>query len=117
MEQMREDGRIRGDMVGAVTPVDEDGEGILENEWIGEVWDDISGQRLDPQLVRQARREELAEIRKHKVYKKVPWAQCVERTGKPPIGVRWVRYQQRRRRESRLQVKTGSYGFLKQKHG
>ena len=32
----------------------------------------------------------MAEFRKHAVYVKVPIKQCWDRTGKKPIGVRWV---------------------------
>ena len=37
-----------------------------------------------------ARIEEMEEFRKHGVYIKVPIKECMERTGKKPIGVRWV---------------------------
>ena len=53
-------------------------------------WDDVSGKELDPEKVTRARQEEMAEFRKHKVYVKVPLAQCWAQTGKKPIGVRWV---------------------------
>ena len=53
-------------------------------------WDDVSGEPLDTEGVLQARKEELVEVHKHGVYKKVPISQCLERTGKPPIGTRWV---------------------------
>ena len=36
------------------------------------------------------RAEETAEFHKREVYDKVPVSQCWERTGKAPIGVRWV---------------------------
>jgi hypothetical protein len=53
-------------------------------------WDDVSGKELDPVRVREARVEEMKEFGKHTVYEKVPLAQCWSRTGKKPIGVRWV---------------------------
>jgi len=53
-------------------------------------WDDVSGKELDPKMVERAREEEMGEFRKHTVYEKVPLAQCWSRTGKKPIGVRWV---------------------------
>jgi hypothetical protein len=37
-----------------------------------------------------ARMEEIEEFRKRRVYEKVPLKQCMERTGKAPIKVRWV---------------------------
>ena len=53
-------------------------------------WDDISGTKLDAELVREARAEELAEFDKIGAWEVVPISQCWERTGKPPIGTRWV---------------------------
>ena len=41
-------------------------------------------------MVEKAIGEEMAEYSKHNVYSKVPISQCLERTGKKPIGVRWV---------------------------
>ena len=60
-----------------------DGEGL-------EAWDDISGQRLDPKLMVQARREEIAYFRQMGVYEKVDIAESWRETGKAPIAVRWV---------------------------
>ena len=53
-------------------------------------WDDVSGEPLDTEGVQQARKEELVHVHKHEVYRKVPISQCIERTGKLPIGTRWV---------------------------
>ena len=55
-----------------------------------EFYDDMSGKRLNPDSVRSARREEMVEVHKHRVYTKVPIRQCLEETGRPPVGVRWV---------------------------
>ena len=52
--------------------------------------DDRTGKSLDPAKVFEARKEELSEVQKHSVYKMVPIAQCIERTGHKPIGTRWV---------------------------
>ncbi len=41
-------------------------------------------------MVMEARAEEMKEFKKHKVYTKVPLSQCWARTGRKPIGVRWV---------------------------
>ena len=62
-------------------------------QWIKdteEFYDDISGEPLKPELVEQARLEEMIEVRKHKLYTKVPIKECWDKTGKDPIGVRWV---------------------------
>ena len=34
-------------------------------------WDDLSGKPLEAELVKKAREEEMAEVRKHNVYKKI----------------------------------------------
>merc|ERR1712023_557759 len=41
-------------------------------------------------MVTKAREEELGEVRKHKVYIKVPIAECWDKTGKAPIKTRWI---------------------------
>ncbi len=53
-------------------------------------WDDVTGNELDPELVREARAEEMKEFKKHNVYVKVPLSECWAATGKRPIGARWV---------------------------
>ena len=63
---------------------------INEIERRKEYWDDMSGKKLKEDKVKQAREEEMAEVRKHKVYVKVPISQCIKDTGKGPIGTRWV---------------------------
>ena len=54
------------------------------------VWDSVYGQPLDFEGVLRARSEELEEFAKHTVYHKVPIQECYERTGKEPIGTKWV---------------------------
>jgi hypothetical protein len=53
-------------------------------------YDDVSGTKLRPELVKQARREEIEYIKKLGVYKKVPKSKCHKETGKKPIQVRWI---------------------------
>ena len=55
-----------------------------------EAWDDISGESLDLAAVLAARREEIAYYKEMKAFTKVPISQCVARTGRRPIGVRWI---------------------------
>ena len=50
----------------------------------------MSGKPLDPELVYQARCEELQEFKRYEVYDKAPLEDCYRITGKPPIGIRWV---------------------------
>ena len=62
----------------------------VETEDWRQYWDNISGERLKPDLVTLARAEEMEEVRKHEVYVKVPLSECYDKTGAPPIGTRWV---------------------------
>ncbi len=59
-------------------------------EMLEEAWDDVTGEELDPEEVKKARAEEIEFFRNRRVYRKVPIEQCVKRTGKHPIKVRWV---------------------------
>ena len=51
-----------------MTPAEERSVANLEKEY----WDNISGEWLDPTMVKAARKEEMIEFEKHKVYTKVP---------------------------------------------
>ena len=67
--------------------------GAALHEADGEAWvavDDVTGQRLDPVLMRQARRDEIAYFKQMGVYEKVNIEECWRETGKAPIAVRWV---------------------------
>ena len=66
---------------------------VVGQEWAGrtEVFhDNLSGEWLGAELVWAARKEEMAEVRKHRVYEKVYIGECYDRTGKAPIGTRCV---------------------------
>ena len=89
IDQMKVDGRLLGNgCLGSVVQCDESTQEYQEN--MARYWDDVSGKELNGSQVREARKEEMKEFEKHKVYVKVPIAQCWARTGKKPIGVRWV---------------------------
>ena len=60
-----------------------------ETEWMIAV-DDQSGEPLEPKLVRAAREEEIRYFKERRVYEKVKVSECWEKTGKAPIGVKWV---------------------------
>ena len=62
---------------------------VEENNWEA-FYDNLSGAMLDPEGVKNAGKEEMAEVYKHGVYVKVPVEECYEKTGKAPIGTRWV---------------------------
>ena len=53
-------------------------------------WDDVSGNMLNEKLVAEARREEIQEADRMRVWKKVPRSEACSVTGKAPIGTRWV---------------------------
>ena len=65
-------------------------EDSLSEEWCPAFWDNISGQPLDADGVRQAREEEMSFIRKMRLYDVVPIAEAYAHTGKAPIAGRWV---------------------------
>ena len=52
--------------------------------------DDVSGGPLVPHMVASARREELEYFKSMNVYEHVPLEECIQTTGKPPIGTRWI---------------------------
>ena len=52
--------------------------------------DDVSGAFLDPKMVKKARADEIEYVRDMKLYTKVPIGECLARTGKQPIAVRWI---------------------------
>ena len=60
-DQLYEDGRIRNDQVGSVALYEDNSLGALQSQ--AKYWDDISGKELDPNKVRIARQEEMAEFR------------------------------------------------------
>ena len=53
-------------------------------------YDDLSGDVLDPELMKRARREEIEYFKDMGVYDKVEIAEAHRVTGKAPIAVRWV---------------------------
>ena len=62
----------------------------LEEAWPeGEYRDDRTGELLDPKKVRAAREGELSEL-EERVYVEADIEECWAKTGKKPIGVRWV---------------------------
>ena len=62
---------------------------MLEEEW-EKFYDSVSGTELNTKMVKAARLEELTEIRKRKIYDKVPLSECWSKTGKKPIKCRFV---------------------------
>ena len=52
--------------------------------------DYLIGQLLDPQLVREARAKEMEHVRSKGLWVKKPVKECLDKTGRPPVTVRWV---------------------------
>ena len=46
-----------------------------EGDWEEKFWDDMTGEKLESNLIRIARAEEMAEVKKHNLYTKVPLKQ------------------------------------------
>ena len=61
-----------------------------EQCYIGRFRDDLTGQVLKDELVREARGKELEFFHSKRVWQKRPKALAKIRTGRPPISVRWV---------------------------
>ena len=55
---------------------------VMYVDSLGQYWDEVSGERLDEEGVKKARREEMEEVYKHEVYHKVPIEECWSATGK-----------------------------------
>ena len=62
--------------------------GVSSHCWFAT--DDLSGANLVPELVAEARKEEINYFKSRGVYEKVPIEECWHQTGKPPIAVRCV---------------------------
>ena len=52
--------------------------------------DDLAGQKLDPNLCRAARQKEMQYVREKGLWIKKAIKECWDRTGCPPVTVRWV---------------------------
>jgi hypothetical protein len=87
-EQMILDGHLSHLETFASGPVPEEPL-VQSGDWT-KYWDDVNGVYLNPQLVEEARKEEIAWVRKQGVYDYVPRTQSFERTGKAPIPLRWI---------------------------
>ena len=59
-------------------------------EYLYEYFDDISGMKLEGRMVEAVRREELEEMKKRGTYTKVPVSECWAKTGKKPVGVKFI---------------------------
>ena len=109
--QLRDDRRLQEGMCGLmsidelVNLMEDDGVDALESSQVrvtsdyelnavhssgAVIKDALTGQPLDPELVRRARRSELDYFESKKVWFKVPRAESYQKMGKAPISVKWV---------------------------
>ena len=61
-----------------------------DDEWEDKVYDGKTGQLLSPELVRQARAEELSFMRKINLFDEVDVEECLKMIGKHPVSTKWV---------------------------
>ena len=101
--QLRADKRLIAGCYGIQAKVDSESESTEDVDEVAEKFlygpaqgysgkykDDLTGQPLRDDLVRSARAKELEFFCSKGVWVKVPRQRSFERTGKPPISVRWV---------------------------
>ena len=90
IDEMKSRGIHRVGEAGLHAVCDEDVAPEADERYTGKYRDDISGQVLRDDLVDEARRKELKYFCDTGVWIKRPKAMAREKTGKPPIAVRWV---------------------------
>ncbi len=73
----------------------------------GKYRDDLTGQILNDKLVEAARAKEIAYFVAKGVWKMVPRATSYQRTGRPPITVRWVDVNNGGRHHPQLPLEVG----------
>ena len=72
-----------------MVPPEEEDDSDNAKLWV-QAWDDITGQELDAQKVKKARRLEVDYCKNMQVLEKVPRRVCREKTGRPPLQARWI---------------------------
>ena len=92
--QLRADGLLKDGCYGIQVP-DEDAEVLRnikgpESGFSGKYHDDLTGQTLRDDLVKEARATELSYFCSKGVWVKVPLHTARAKTGRQPISVRWV---------------------------
>ena len=58
------------------------------NDCIG--WDDVNDVQIPLEMIKAARREEVQFMKSRNLWSVVPKKECLVKTGKPPVSVRWV---------------------------
>jgi hypothetical protein len=72
--------------------VDEFAEGEVRQAVL-EAFDDVSGEKMDAEGVRKARREEIDFIESRGIWERVPVSMCWEKLGRGPTSGKWVDVQ------------------------
>ena len=92
--ELKADGRIIEECCGIQLPDEDSNAGKSkygpDQGYSGRYRDDLTGQVLRDDLVRQARKKELEYFAYKNVWVKVPYQRAYDCTGKPPISVRWI---------------------------
>lgn len=81
---------LRRQLDGDKATLDSIEEGNTDKKTFKKFYDHVKGGELDPDKVAEARKIEIAYVKKMGLYHKVPRYQCRQKTGKSPIKVRWV---------------------------
>ena len=77
LQTMKRDGGIQEGRIGSM---------MAEEEEAG-AWDDQAVEKLDWKMVQEARRDEIDQVKKHRVYIKAPIKESWDVSGKDPIKV------------------------------
>ena len=85
MRQMEVDAMMES---GEINMMAKEEKNVMEVD--GKYGDSISGKELSPELIKNGRKEEMEEVRKHDLYTKVPINECWDETGCEPIGTKWA---------------------------
>ena len=94
-EQLEEDGKLVASMDAGPVCQEHDIPWYNTDVDLQDHFDSVSGKLLDPEKVREARLDELKEIYKVRhtglpLYEKRKISECLEKTGRRPIPVKWV---------------------------
>ena len=89
-EQLRGDNKMHLNGFGTVCEERSYENEVEDTVYFGKFVDSVSGKQLNPELVSEARMDEVKGIHEHKVWDVVPMRECFNKTGKPPIRGRWV---------------------------
>ena len=73
-----------------------------DDEDIG--WDDVNDVQIPLEMIKEARGEEVQFMESRKLWSIAPTKECLEKTGKPPVSVRWV--DTNKGRDGKLEIRS-----------